>query len=291
MNDLKEKNGQKDNKIVRNIKLWALFKFLVGLMFAGLITYKLIISDVVFDFSKFDFNALLSLLLALFAISLSVAFYFKATDTSNLFYDNTYKFTKEISEILGRIEAGFGERLRHLDEGYSGLVNKFDNGSSEKSIQETKEEIEKEKLKLKQDVQERNNILNSLIEKAQLEQHEKEEIRKQLKSKELEISKQNREINFLRNRLESENENEDANLDNYPSSVINLFVNYIRQTKDPEAFLKYPISIISRKFTLNVNDINMAEKHNLMKMRLIYEDGSFSIQGVKLLRQLARKLV
>ena len=39
----------------------------------------------------------------------------KATDTSNNFYDNSYKFTKEISEILGRIEAGFGEKLKHID--------------------------------------------------------------------------------------------------------------------------------------------------------------------------------
>lgn len=145
------------------MSLFSWFKFIVGLLFSILIVYKLAISDLSFDFSKFYFNALLSLLLAIFAIGLSVAFYFKATDTSNLFYDNTYKFTKEISEISGRIEAGFGERLRHLDEGYSGLVNKFDKGHREQNIKETKEESEKEKQKLKSEIEERNKILNRFI--------------------------------------------------------------------------------------------------------------------------------
>jgi len=65
-----------------------------------------------------DTSTLLSLLLALFSVALSALFYFKATDTSNAFYDNTYKFTKEIAELLVKIESGFGEKLRHLDEGY-----------------------------------------------------------------------------------------------------------------------------------------------------------------------------
>jgi len=283
--ETKDKEPEKAKS--KNILLdW--FKFIVGLMFAGLLVYKLAGSNLTFDFSKFDFNALLALILSLFAIALSVAFYFKATDTSNLFYDNTYKFTKEISEILGRIEAGFGERLRHLDEGYSGLVNKFDNGSSEQNIKETKEEIEKEKIKLKQEIQERNNILNSLLEKAQLEQHEKEQIRKQLKEKEVEISKQNRELSFLKHRLESENENEDNNLENIPPSVVRLILNYIKQTKEPEVFLKYPSSIISRKFKFNLNEISKAELNSLMNFRLIDEEGSFTIHGIKVLKQLAR---
>lgn len=271
-------------------KLLGWFKFIVGLMFAGLLVYKLAGSNLTFDFSKFDFNALLALILSLFAIALSVAFYFKATDTSNLFYDNTYKFTKEISEILGRIEAGFGERLRHLDEGYSGLVNKFDNGASEQNIKETKEEIEKEKIKLKQEIQERNNILNSLLEKAQLEQHEKEQIRKQLKEKELEISKQNRELSFLKHRLENENENDETSLEHLPPSIIRLIANYIKQAADPESFIKYPSSIISRKFKFNLNEISKSELNGLTNLRVINEDGSFTIHGIKVLKQVARRM-
>ena len=282
--------NKNDKKITEQAeyKLLDWFKFIVGLSFTGLIVYKLAISNFTFDFSKFDFNALLALLLSLFAIALSVAFYFKATDTSNLFYDNTYKFTKEISEILGRIEAGFGERLKHLDEGYSGLVNKFDNGFSEQDIKETKEEIEKEKLKLKQEIQKRNNILNSLIEKAQLEQHEKEQIRKQLREKEVEITRQNRELNFLKNRLETENE--EPNLENIPPSVIRILVNFVRKASDPEIFLKYPTSFISRKFKFDITELNKNELAILQNLRLINEDGSLTIHGIRVLRQIAKRV-
>jgi hypothetical protein len=278
---------EKTNKSEHKLLDW--FKFIVGIMLAGLIIYKLAGSNLSFDFSKFDFNALLALILALFAIGLSVAFYFKATDTSNLFYDNTYKFTKEISEILGRIEAGFGERLKHLDEGYSGLVNKFDNGSSEQNIKETKDEIEKEKLKLNQEIQERNNILNSLLEKAQLEQHEKEQIRKQLKEKEVEISKQNREINFLKNRLESENENEELNFENIPPSILELLYNYVKSIKEPDILIKYPASVISRKFKFDISTLSQSELKLLLNLRLINEEGSFTLHGLRVLKQLAKR--
>lgn len=269
------------------------FKFIAGISFTGLLVYKLAVSNLSFDFSKFDFNALLALLLSLFAIALSVAFYFKATDTSNLFYDNTYKFTKEISEILGRIEAGFGERLRHLDEGYSGLVNKFDNGFSEENIKETKEEIEKEKLKLKQEIEERNQILNTVIEKAQLDQTEKENIKKQLREKEIEISKQNRELNFLKNRLRHESSNEEnLNENGLNEFSYKFLMNYIRQNDiDPEFFLKYPSSVINRKFRVEIEKLTKHELVNLLNSRIINEDGSFTIHGIRALRQISKELL
>ena len=281
--------SKRKDKMVTKASLFTWFKFIVGILFSGLIVYKLVLSELTFDFSKFDFNALLSMILAIFAIGLSVAFYFKATDTSNLFYDNTYKFTKEISEILGRIEAGFGERLRHLDEGYSGLVNKFDNGSSEQNIKETKEEIEKEKIKLKTEIEERNQILNTLIEKAQLEQHEKQEIRRQLKEKEIEISKQNRELNFLKHRLHSESELENTDLENLPESVIKTLVNFVKTTKEPEMFLKYPNSVIGRKYRIDMKELSKNEIIPLLNMRILNEDGAFTIHGIRILRQIAQR--
>ena len=282
-----KKENKKENKLLD----W--FKFIVGLSFTGLLIFKLAISNLSFDFSKFDFNALLALILSLFAIALSVAFYFKATDTSNLFYDNTYKFTKEISEILGRIEAGFGERLRHLDEGYSGLVNKFDSGFSEENIKETKEEIEKEKLKLKQEIEERNQILNTVIEKAQLDQTEKELIKKQLREKEIEISKQNRELNFLKNRLRHESSNEEnQNENNLNEYSYRFLMNYIRQNNiNPEVFSKYPTSLINRKFKIEIENLSKQELVNLLNSRIIDEDGSFTIHGIRILRQLSKELI
>lgn len=286
-----ESEKSKGSRTKDNNNLWTWFKFIVGILVTLLLVYKLAVSNLSFDFSKFDFNALLALLLSLFAIGLSVAFYFKATDTSNLFYDNTYKFTKEISEILGRIEAGFGERLRHLDEGYSGLINRFDIGSNEQNIRDTKEEIEKEKQKLKQDVEERNQILNSLIEKAQLEQEEKEAIRKQLKEKEIEISKQNRELNFLRNRLHHDTDLNEIELIKLPPSVIRTLTDFVKRNNlTRELFQKYPMSVLSRKNKFNIDELSKEELVRLLNMRIIHEDGTLTINGIRTLIGLIDKI-
>jgi hypothetical protein len=92
------------------------------IIFMVIIIWKLIGIDLKIDLTSFDFKDFLFLIVALFSLLLSIAFYFKATETSNTFYDNTYKFTQTVSEILGRIEAGFGEKLQHLDVGYSRLL-------------------------------------------------------------------------------------------------------------------------------------------------------------------------
>ena len=55
----------------------SVLKIIVVSVFSILLAYKLALSDVNFDFTKFDFSDLLSLVMALFSIALSVAFYFK----------------------------------------------------------------------------------------------------------------------------------------------------------------------------------------------------------------------
>nr|MDA3824148.1 hypothetical protein [Bacteroidales bacterium] len=103
------------------------------------IAWRIAWSNFTLDLTKFDFSDLLAMILALFAIAMSVAFYFKSTDSSNQFYDNIYNFTQKTSEILGHIEERFGERLKHLDEG---MQSRFDGISKspsdiEKKVKET----------------------------------------------------------------------------------------------------------------------------------------------------------
>jgi hypothetical protein len=108
--------------------------------------YKIVTTEIFktpLDFSNVNTSEVLSFFLALFAIALSIAFYFKASDTAHTFYDNTYKFTKEISEMLGRIEAGFGEKLRHLEESYLRMSKRIEGipfGSS--TEEKTSKELE-----------------------------------------------------------------------------------------------------------------------------------------------------
>lgn len=109
---------------------FSLIRDILIIAIAILLASKLRNAKTTLDLSGFSFNDLLAFLLAfllaLCCVWLSMSFYLKAGDTSNRFYDNTCKFTKDISEILGRIDEGFGERLRHLDEGYAGIGDRVD---------------------------------------------------------------------------------------------------------------------------------------------------------------------
>ncbi len=275
---------EKDFKL-KNRDSW--LKIIVIIIFSGLIAYKLGVSDLNFDFSNFDFSNLLSLILALFAIGLSVAFYFKATDTSNQFYDNTYKFTKDISEILGRIEAGFGERLRHLDEGYSGLSEKINAPAGKKNIKETEQEIEKEKENLKNEVSARKQIINNLIEKAQLHEDEKKSIKRSLQEKEKEIARKNNVIRYLSEKLEVTKENKDELV--HPI-IRRSFFRKLENMEEPHRILKNPTSIISRKFGFSDIELSNREKAYLHKYSIIDDDGTLTVHGVKTLKQLVKMI-
>ena len=104
-----------------NLPWWV--KSIALLAVTGVFCYKVIQTPINM---QFDFPSFLALLLALFSVGLAAMFYFKATDSSNAFYDNTYKYTRDIAELLVRIESGFGEKLRHLDEAYTGMQDRFD---------------------------------------------------------------------------------------------------------------------------------------------------------------------
>ena len=151
-----------------------------------------------------DAATLVSLLLALFAMWLSALFYFKATETSNTFYDNTYKFTRDIAQLLAKMESGFGERLRNLDEGYASMRNYFQSGtkvSTPQQIEKTKQKLDEEKEDLRRTIEARNKIVRDLLERSQLQVGEKEQIAAQLKEKENELQAAQLEISKLNRRI------------------------------------------------------------------------------------------
>ena len=157
----------------------------------AVVALKLLSADVKIDLASFSFNDFLALVLALFSVALSVAFYFKANEASNQFYDNTYKFTKDMSEILGRIEAGFGERLRHLDEGYSGMRDRLDKlphyGATPSDVKAEEEEIKRKEA-------EQRAVLEDLAERAKLAEHEKQALFANLEQKNEELEQARMEL-------------------------------------------------------------------------------------------------
>jgi DNA repair exonuclease SbcCD ATPase subunit len=148
-----------------------------------------------------DFYAFLSLLLALFSVGLAVLFYFKATDTSNAFYDNTYKFTKDIAELLVRIESGFGERLKHLDENYTRMQDRVYSQPLKEDLEEKQEQVKEEEKNLKQKLEERNKLIEELVQKSQLDEKEKQKFLTQIKSREEQIRAREEELRRLTEQL------------------------------------------------------------------------------------------
>ena len=123
--------------------------------------------------NSFTIESIFATLLAFFSIFISIFFYFKTDETSNRFYDSSYKFMKDISVTLGKIEERFGEKLNSLND----KVSHLDRISSE-----TSKEIED-----KQD--DKDSIINDLLNKANLNEGGKAEYKKQLEEKDAEIER------------------------------------------------------------------------------------------------------
>lgn len=281
----------KSDKVSKN-SLWDIFKFIAGLLFTLLLIYKIVVSDFSFDFSKFDFNALLALILSLFAIGLSVTFYFKATDTSNLFYDNTYKFTKDVSTILGRIEAGFGEKLQNLDKGYSGILNKIEKEiANPKDIEETKTDKKEVEQSLQNEIKERNNIIQNLLEKTQLEQRDKEEFQKALFDKEKSMIKLERELRLLQSKLERQKNLVIA--EDIPDRLLSFFKRYtLRFNLKDGDFNRVKAQEFINQFIPDDENSRLTDKLyiDLLENRLIREDGTLSNRGYTVIRNIVREI-
>ncbi|CAI8311244.1 MAG: Uncharacterised protein [Bacteroidetes bacterium MED-G17] len=270
------------------------FKIIGGLILLALVAYKLAVSELNFDFSKFDFSDLLSLTLAIFSIGLSVAFYFKATDTSNKFYDNTYKFTKEISEILGRIEAGFGERLKHLDEGYTGLRDKFDgtpsNNNSEE-IEEAKKELETEKEQLESEMKQKNELLNELMNKAQLGESERQEFTNRINQREEQIEKLSSELRFLNRKLRSaERSRENEFIHSIDDAMRHRLMRFISNEVDLNMLLDAPIDLLVRRVKYDPTENPKSLTYPLQEMGFLDSDMRFTALGIELLKSIARRM-
>ncbi|MCF1504654.1 hypothetical protein L0F51_12930 [Afifella sp. H1R] len=155
------------------------------------------------DFSAATVSAtdVIAIVISLFAIALSFAFYYAANQAADKFYDNTYKFTKDTSEILGRIEERFGERLRHIDEGYGKIENHIGRMSVLK--QETQAEIEKNEETVASEREEIKEIIKELIDKTQSSDSEKQEYQRKIDDAEARLRQSQDAVIGLRRQLKN----------------------------------------------------------------------------------------
>lgn len=145
--------------------------------------------DLSLNFSALTASELVSFLLAFFSISLSAAFYFAATNSSNKFYDYVNKFNSQSSELLGRLE----ERLNSLHEKQGEIGSKIDLGylNGDRHSKEAKnDEINQQIMELQAGLEDH---LKELIVRAGLDGVEKARFESEIKEKDKELASLRRE--------------------------------------------------------------------------------------------------
>lgn len=268
--------------------LWDWVKAISTVVLVSVCSYKIYSTPTTFTV---DFPTLLSLLLALFSVGLAALFYFKATETSNAFYDNTYKFTKDIAELLVKIESGFGERLRNLDEGYSSMRTYFQNIPSRSNdvVEKTKQKLETEQQEIEKVIAERNEIVQHLVEQSHLEQEEKEKVLAQLKSKEDELVEAQREVSKLNKRLFMEriDKKRTRNSPDEDSGMANFTQTHVVEKIGREKIVAGSPSSIRRQFDDIANHLPRQYLDDLERHGLF--DNGLTPSGMRFLREAALK--
>lgn len=264
---------------------WHTVKAFAVIVLISVVAYKIVVTP--FNF-VFDFSALLSLLLAFFSVGLAALFYFKATETSNTFYDNTYKFTRELAQLITKMESGFGERLRHLDEGYSSVRDHIQRMPNGDKFRETQKKIEEGEETLGKTSEERNALIMQLIDKAHLQEEEKTKFMAELREKEEQLEKTQKEMAQLKrrvtiSRMKSAGGKRDSLLDD-PGFIAYTEENILDHIWRPGRRLTE--SAVKRRFSAIVENLEQGFVVDLNKLGITDEDNELTDFGFHYLQQI-----
>ena len=276
----------------------AAIKLSIIILFS-VVSWRIAWSSFSLDLSKFDFSDLLAMILALFAMSMSVAFYFKSTDSSNQFYDNIYNFTQKTSEILGRIEERFGERLKHIDEGYGRIESRFDGIAKspdeiKQKVKETEGKEEKTKEKLEETNKEMRALMEELTKRAHLQQKEKEEFyqnMERLESERNSAQERLREMEEDRDRMQNQLHRLEMNMNRDIHELRNPVIEKV--FRHPElrhiASQDAPARYLQKHLRRILEDFPIEVIHQLREEGLINGERELTTAGLVLLRTLSRR--
>lgn len=161
-------------------------------------------SSISFGTKELTASEIISILLAFFAILLSAAFYYMSTQQSNLFYHNIHQFTKDTSEILGRLD----EQVKNIGGKQTELKDTFEknytynnqNGVSQQKEEKINKDLEEKEINIKEKERNFNKKIDELIEKIALEE-DKERLRTELTAERNEIKKLKSEMEKKSNLL------------------------------------------------------------------------------------------
>lgn len=177
-----------ENVKITDLTFGHILRLIRELAFVAVISYigiKIFSGDLSLDFTKLSASELVSILLAFFSISLSAAFYFAATNSSNQFYDNISKFNKDTSELLGRVD----EQVKSVNSRQDELRDSFNKHYGQQSSEKLVERKAETDQKLKDAESAWEGLLKGILDSSQMDPSEKQRLESELRSKDAELSK------------------------------------------------------------------------------------------------------
>ncbi|MEI6040517.1 MAG: hypothetical protein WCP93_04180 [Candidatus Berkelbacteria bacterium] len=278
------------NEIIKIREHWlkicviALFS-LIGGLFLTLFIIKLFSVEFKINIIDFNYSDFISILLAFFSVGLAVAFYLKTTETSNKFYDNTYKFTKDFSEILGRIEVKFSEKLEHIDNASIGISDKIEKLKYPQQPTEASSDnkkIEKEKIDAQK---ESDKVINDLVDQLGKTSEEKNHLRTKLKNAEEKLIQKS--IESLRQKITLESLRDKFEINNLPNQIVKFTATQIIPILGHEA-LRLPTQALNDKFQSIKNRLPKAYIADLQLHKLIDKEDNLTNKGYLFIKELAK---
>lgn len=279
MTDSNKQNSQDGE--VKKATIWNWVQAICTVLFVFFVLLKFYDSSF-----EVDFSTLLSIVLAIFSIWLSAMFYFKATETSNKFYDHTYNHSKRISELLVKIESGFGEKLSNLHENYSS-IKEYMQSSTENQREDIEEAMTNEVNKIEKIKQAQDKIINDLINKANLAEQEREKVLGVLKEKEQQLKMAEENISDLKEDLSLLNDEQSIDKTNkrflkyFNTDVIPMLLNNDDGSKNsPDS-----ISKLRDRFRelFNSGCFHSGFITDGIKLRYFSNNGTLSLSGLSML--------
>lgn len=282
---------REENKSTNSVGQW--FSWIITTIIVIVISIKILKSE--FDFSQlqFGFTDLLSIILALFAVWISINFYHKNNETSNKFYNNTYTFTKDISETLGRIEERFGEKLESLKEENKSLSNRVeryytgagatanDKEKDDKKEQEIQERLEKE-------LSEKSMLLDEFAKKYKIAEQDKNQFVEILNAKTDEVRKLEKKLSLFENPEQRIDENF-----NIPSRIVSYIRSRLIRDEDLRRIFCMPDIMDNEDIKISFREIstryNPSFLRDLEKYEMINEDRLLTDIGLHIMKEIARK--
>lgn len=184
---MKDRNMSPIDQKLTELTLSGAIRLIREFAVVGVLAYlsvKLFSGDLSLDFGKLSATELVSFLLAFFSIGLSAAFYFAATSQSNQFYDNVNKFSKDTSELLGRLDEqvkGIGGRQSELKDS----IDKHYLRDRPNQNEEAKGEVEAKAKEVEENL---SKLVSELLDSSNLPAAQRSAFEAELKTKDAELS-------------------------------------------------------------------------------------------------------